>query len=305
MKLMRAFAAVLAAALVLGGCKSSHRPTRGDYRAESASGRDVSGADVVKESKNALVAEAERWLGTPYKYGGSERGKGTDCSGMTMEIYRKVLGVKIPRNSAEQQRFCTPMKREKLEAGDLVFFSTGKGRGRVGHVGLYVSDGVFVHASSSRGVIASNLDEAYYRTHYHSSGRVPGLPRGAVGVKDKDKRGAVSAAPAVPSVRGKREVAVGDAVAERADSVKARSENASRAATEEAARSLSGTRAGELMSTPASRVSEHRDSVVVAADTCSRRLPGGTGRAIPGSSLREECADSVSARVRNAVRSAF
>ena len=123
------------------------------------------------------MAEAKRWLGTPYRYGGTEKGKGTDCSGLTMTVYHSVLGLKIPRNSAEQQKFCAPLKRNELQAGDLVFFSSAKGRGRVSHVGLYVDEGIFIHASSSRGVIASSLDENYYATHYHSSGRVPGIKK--------------------------------------------------------------------------------------------------------------------------------
>ena len=129
----------------------------------------------MHESADALVREAEQWLGTPYRYGGSEKGVGTDCSGLTMEVYRRAAGIRIPRNSAEQQRFCTPLKRDNLRAGDLVFFSSSKGHGGVSHVGIYVDEGVFVHASSSRGVIASNLSENYYDSHFHSAGRVPGI----------------------------------------------------------------------------------------------------------------------------------
>lgn len=309
---------VILVALMVGGCKSQRTSSRGSYRTEKATGGGSSGTgvvarDVVRESKNALVAEAERWLGTPYKYGGSERGKGTDCSGMTMEIYRKVLGVKIPRNSAAQQQFCTPMKREKLEAGDLVFFSTGKGRGRVGHVGLYVADGVFVHASSSRGVIASNLDETYYSTHYHSSGRVPGLPRGAVGGKvksgDGDKKkdrskkrpevGQGGALPEVlpptvsPEVRERSERAdsvVSDALSPAIEADTSRNGSWSVPAGAEKVRTQGGERC---------------DSVGAVADSCLHErkmmpLPAGASQ-----ERREERADSISERVRNAVRNAF
>lgn len=184
--------------LVAGGCKSSRKTSRRPYRTErpaSTSGSKTStpGKEekrkLVHSTPDALIREAEKWLGTPYRYGGSERGKGTDCSGLTMEVYRTVTGLKIPRNSAAQQEFCIPMKRDKLETGDLVFFSSKKGGGRVSHVGLYVNDGVFIHASTSSGVIASHLDENYYATHYHSAGRVPGFKRsGAKSAGEKAKK---------------------------------------------------------------------------------------------------------------------
>ena len=176
--LSRFLAALLCALLLLaGGCKSSRKSSRPPY-SKTEKPRPGKSSDekvrIVEKSDNDLVAEAKRWLGTPYRYGGTEKGKGTDCSGLTMTVYHSVLGLKIPRNSAEQQKFCAPLKRNELQAGDLVFFSSAKGRGRVSHVGLYVDEGIFIHASSSRGVIASSLDENYYATHYHSSGRVPG-----------------------------------------------------------------------------------------------------------------------------------
>ena len=111
-------------------------------------------------------------IGPPYKYGGESR-KGTDCSGLTMVVYRDVAGIKIPRNSGKQQEFCSRISRNALSPGDLVFFSSSR-KGSVSHVGIYAGSGKFIHASSSRGVILSSLDEDYYRRHFHSAGRVPG-----------------------------------------------------------------------------------------------------------------------------------
>lgn len=119
-----------------------------------------------------IVAQARKWIGTPYKYGGESR-KGTDCSGLTMVVYRDVAGIKIPRNSGKQQEFCSRISRKSLSPGDLVFFSSSR-KGSVSHVGIYAGSGKFIHASSSRGVIISSLDEDYYRRHFHSAGRVPG-----------------------------------------------------------------------------------------------------------------------------------
>lgn len=125
----------------------------------------------LKGDEKLLVEEAMTWLGTPYRYGGQDY-SGTDCSGLTMKVYHKALGIKIPRNSAEQQRFCKTISKKSLNAGDLLFFCTGRDKTRVSHVGLYIGDGRFIHSSSSKGVIISHIDERYYASKYHSSGFV-------------------------------------------------------------------------------------------------------------------------------------
>lgn len=132
-----------------------------------------------------LVKEARKWLGTKYKYAGETR-RGTDCSGMVMSIYRDVAGIKLPRSSREQQAFCQNVKVADLTPGDLIFFS-GTSRGRnVSHVGMYIGNGDFIHASSSKGVIVSNLNQKYYSNHFHSAGRVPGIRTGKGRAKPKD-----------------------------------------------------------------------------------------------------------------------
>lgn len=134
------------------------------------SGKNLKGAD-------AIVAEARSWVGVPYSYGGKTR-KGTDCSGLVVSVFEKAAGIVLPRSSSEQQAACQPVKRGNLRPGDLVFFTTGKNKKKVNHVGIYIGNGCMVHASTSRGVMVSDLDQDYYRTTYHSSGRVPGLKGG-------------------------------------------------------------------------------------------------------------------------------
>lgn len=129
---------------------------------------------AVNKYSDELVKEARKWLGTKYKYAGENR-KGTDCSGMVMSIYRDVAGIKLPRSSREQQSFCQSVKVADLTPGDLIFFSGTSRGGNVSHVGMYIGDGDFIHASLSKGVIVSNLNESYYSRHFHSAGRVPGL----------------------------------------------------------------------------------------------------------------------------------
>lgn len=117
-----------------------------------------------------LAAEARRWLGTPYRYGGQDR-SGTDCSGLVMEVYREVCAVKLPRSSSSQKAYCTEVARNKARMGDLMFFG---GSGKVSHVGLYIGNGEMIHASSSRGVMISNVDTGYWGQRLLGAGRVGG-----------------------------------------------------------------------------------------------------------------------------------
>lgn len=120
-----------------------------------------------------IAEEAYNWLGTPYAYAKSEKGKGTDCSGMVMKIYEEVGGCKIPRNSSKQAEFCHKLKNKEVGVGDLVFFATGKDTDKVSHVGIMVGDEDFIHASSSKGVVKSKINTPYYQRTFKMFGRIP------------------------------------------------------------------------------------------------------------------------------------
>ncbi len=121
-------------------------------------------------STNALLSEARTWLGTRYRYGGNDK-SGVDCSGFVLQVYGKALGIKLPRTSVQQHKYCARIDKAQLQPGDLVFF-TVRGGSSIGHVGIYMGNSRMIHASSSQGVIVSSLDDTYYRRNYHSSGRV-------------------------------------------------------------------------------------------------------------------------------------
>ncbi|MFT4827306.1 MAG: lipoprotein Spr [Bacteroidia bacterium] len=108
------------------------------------------------------------WQGTPYCYGGNTK-KCTDCSGFTSNAYNKVYNKIIPRVSREIYNNSMPIDKRSLYEGDLVFFATGGGK-RITHVGIYLWDGYFAHASSSKGVMVSNLRQGYYRKTYVGGG---------------------------------------------------------------------------------------------------------------------------------------
>lgn len=120
-----------------------------------------------------IVEEAYTWLGTPYKYAGEEKGKGADCSGMVMMVYKEATGEKIPRNSAKQAEYCIRIDASDVSTGDLVFFATGKDPKRVSHVGIVLDDENFIHASSSRGVVVTKFTNTYFQKKFIMYGRVP------------------------------------------------------------------------------------------------------------------------------------
>lgn len=130
----------------------------------------------IDKNRKKIIEESRKWIGTPYLYAGKQKGKGTDCSGLVMTVYEEVLGYKLPRNSAKQAEFCKSVDENKVMAGDLVFFATGKDPNRVSHVGILLDDGFsFIHASSKKGVCISRLDNLYYLSRFLKFGAVPEL----------------------------------------------------------------------------------------------------------------------------------
>ncbi len=120
------------------------------------------------EANKELLLFTIDWHGTPYCYGGSSK-KGTDCSGFTSNVYKSVYKKNIPRVSRDIYSNCMPISKYALYEGDLVFFATGGGD-QISHVGIYLWDGNFAHASSSKGVTISNLRQGYYRKTFVSGG---------------------------------------------------------------------------------------------------------------------------------------
>lgn len=119
-----------------------------------------------------IIDEAYSWLGTPYGYAHSEKGVATDCSGMVLEVYEKIAGIKLPRNSAKQAEFCKSIHQKDVKVGDLVFFATGKNEDVISHVGIMVDEKNFIHASASKGVVISDMTQPYYVRTFRGFGRV-------------------------------------------------------------------------------------------------------------------------------------
>jgi lipoprotein Spr len=121
-----------------------------------------------------LYDACSSWIGVKYRYGGNTK-KGVDCSGFVSAIYKQTYGIRLERTTAGMLRKnCVPVKRNNLREGDLVFFkATGAGKRKTpAHVGIYLKNGRFIHASSSRGVVVNSLSESYYVRVWLTGGRV-------------------------------------------------------------------------------------------------------------------------------------
>ncbi|OOR99182.1 endopeptidase [Haemophilus paracuniculus] len=117
-----------------------------------------------------LEAIQREWKNTPYRLGGTTK-KGIDCSAFTQMVYRRVYGVELPRMTVDQAKQGRQVRKSDLKAGDLVAFKTGRGpNGR--HIGVYVKNGEFMHASTRGGVIFSRLDNVYWSKAYWQARRL-------------------------------------------------------------------------------------------------------------------------------------
>ena len=127
-------------------------------------------------SYGALFAEASRYIGYPYVWGGSSPATSFDCSGYICWIYTQSGVYHLPRTTAEGiYRQCAIIPREEAKPGDLVFFTgTYASPGPVSHVGMYVGDGKMLHAGDPIGF--GDLNSNYWRSHYYATGRLPGIP---------------------------------------------------------------------------------------------------------------------------------
>ena len=199
----RAYIAILAASLLcLTGCKSNTntmsssklpskttsksgqssfkqqnltKPTETTTVSKSAHANNCKklGVSPSDSDNKKLYSECASWLGTPYKYGGTSK-SGTDCSGMTYSIYKTVYGKTLTRQSGDMlTNNCSKINKSQLREGDLVFFRTdGKKSSTPNHVGIYLKSNKFIHSSSSKGVVVSDLTQDYYVKNWISGGRV-------------------------------------------------------------------------------------------------------------------------------------
>ncbi|WP_416189542.1 C40 family peptidase [Neisseria sp. CCUG17229] len=130
---------------------------------------------IVEQSSGSadeLIKSAMGLLGVAYRYGGTSARTGFDCSGFMQHIFRRTLGLNLPRTSAEQAKMGTHVNRSELQPGDMVFFRT-MGRGRISHVGLYIGNNRFIHAPrTGKNIEITSLSNKYWNSKYAFGRRV-------------------------------------------------------------------------------------------------------------------------------------
>jgi probable lipoprotein NlpC len=130
------------------------------------------GVNLTFTENKQLLKKVKEWIGTPYRYGDSSK-KGTDCSGFVTRIYKEVYGIDLSRSSRSMFQDVTRVRKDQLQAGDLVFFRRSP-KEPIYHVGIYLSDSKFVHSATNGGVMVNSLEETYYRKNFYSAGRIKG-----------------------------------------------------------------------------------------------------------------------------------
>ena len=153
----------------VAGRISSHR----ESDAENLSALQVKYAVLLstpaEEVRNTKMFEfIDDWYGTPYRLGGTTK-KGVDCSAFSQFLFASVYGLSIPRTAKEQYNLTNRISRTQLKEGDLIFFNT---RGSISHVGVYLQNNKFVHASTSGGVMISDIFDEYWARKFVGVGRL-------------------------------------------------------------------------------------------------------------------------------------
>ena len=151
---------------VLAACSSAPYKAHRDTSVSVSDARiDLSDTHKVKQILNQQYND---WRHVKHRMGGTSQ-KGIDCSGLVYQTYRTKLGVDLPRSTENQSKTGLGVKQKQLKAGDLVFFKTGV---FTRHVGMYIDEGDFLHVSSSKGVMVSNLEDPYWRSAYWKARRI-------------------------------------------------------------------------------------------------------------------------------------
>ena len=160
--------------VILTACSSnSDQNVKGPIKAKAGifkTNRVISNLDDQIMVIANLSEHQQEWQGTRYRIGGNSK-SGVDCSGFMQITFRDLFGIDLPRMTVDQAKEGTKISKSELRTGDLVFFNTGRGpNGK--HVGVYVKNGQFLHASTKGGVIYSDMDSPYWTKTFWQAPRL-------------------------------------------------------------------------------------------------------------------------------------
>jgi cell wall-associated NlpC family hydrolase len=150
MRITIKIASVLILLFLMSSCGSSKKATR------------------IITIQEKLEIEYQKYKGIPYKYGGTTK-RGFDCSGFVNAVYFNAFNIDLPRTTTLMSKQGEKKSKSNLKPGDLVFFRPSR---KYMHMGIYVSDGQFMHSSTSKGIIKSKLNNLYWKNKYRFSRRI-------------------------------------------------------------------------------------------------------------------------------------
>lgn len=157
--------------LLLGACSSAPDSNSAGKKNNTASVSSTQKNHNMQEDEllfYLLRKEFSYWQGTPYRLGGNSK-KGIDCSAFVKNVYHDSFNIALPRTTETQVKKGYLVYKDQLKTGDLVFFKTGWS---TRHVGIYIGNNEFIHASTSKGVITSKLDNVYWKKKYWQARRI-------------------------------------------------------------------------------------------------------------------------------------
>jgi lipoprotein Spr len=170
------FSFLLLIALADTSCRSHKDLAVNDHETNASKKKNVQekyaallSVDASKIDNIPLYSFIDEWYGVPYKYGGKNK-NGIDCSNFTCTLYSSVYKKTISGTSSSLYEQCKTVSKKELEEGDLVFFKIDGDK--ISHIGVYLQNNKFVHATTKKGVMIDDLDEAYYRKYYYKAGRL-------------------------------------------------------------------------------------------------------------------------------------
>ncbi len=168
-RLLRALFLLVLLTLFLASCNSRKPSTVGVKRSLQEKYALQLQVKPNEVNNTRLYSFIDEWYGVPYKYAGIDK-SGIDCSGFICVLYEQVYEKKIPRSTKDLYTSGNEISREKLQEGDLVFFKIENEK--PSHVGVYLINNKFVHASSKKGIMISDLQEPYFIKYFYCATRL-------------------------------------------------------------------------------------------------------------------------------------
>jgi lipoprotein Spr len=155
--------------LFVFGCAAPHPAAYDSHKTTEEKYAQLLRVDREDISNEKLYSFIDDWYGTPYQYAGKTK-KGVDCSGLTCILFKEVYGKELSGSSASIYNQCEKISKDKLREGDLVFFKIDSKE--ISHIGIYLQNNKFVHATTKAGVMIDDLDEEYYKKYFFGGGKL-------------------------------------------------------------------------------------------------------------------------------------